>query len=96
MRLHRALSAEPKSPRRSRLEIMHSILSLCQQGKAGKTHIMYHSDLSWRQLQKYLETLTAMGLLEVNPHSYAGLYAVTEKGKRFLEEFQNLKKLLEE
>jgi len=88
------LSAGPEFLRRSRLEIMHSILSLCLQGErssARKTHIMYKCNLSFKQLGKYLETMTDLGLLEVN----RGSYSVTEKGKRFLEEFQGLKRLLQ-
>jgi len=52
---------------------------------------MYRCNLSFKQVQKYLETLTSMGLLSANQ----GLYELTEKGEKFLKEFQDLKRLLD-
>jgi len=85
------LSEKVEFIRRSRLEIMYNILSLCQRGENKKTHIMYRCNLSFKQVQKYLETLTSMGLLSANQ----GLYELTEKGEKFLKEFQDLKRLLD-
>jgi len=77
--------------RRSRFEIVYVILSFCGNAGAKKTRIMYQSNLSFKQLEKYLETLTGIGLLARDK----GVYRLTEKGERFLREFEGLKRLLE-
>ena len=89
--MFRALSRGAGFVRRSRLEIIYTILSLCRNAGAKKTRIMYRSNLSFNQLEKYLETLTSLGLLATDK----GVYRLTEKGNEFLREFQDLKRLLE-
>ena len=81
--------AEPG--RRSRLDIMYTILSLCQHGENRKTHIMYRCNLSYSQLQRYLEILTGLGLLKED----GGRYRITQKGESFLREFEDLRRLIE-
>jgi len=79
------------STRRGKLEIMYDILSLCIR-PAAKTHIMYQANLSYSQLQKYLEYLLQTNLLETDNTEEKELYTVTEKGMNLI---QNYKKLLE-
>ena len=47
--------------RRSSVQVMADILRL---GEAGKTEIMYSANMSYRQLQKYLEFLVNGEFLE--------------------------------
>lgn len=76
---------------RTRIEILASILNVAHNG-ALKTHIMYRSNLSHRQLEKYLGFLITNGLLEriTDPEYRSNLYRVTEKGIEFLNDYSRL------
>jgi len=67
-------------------------------GGAKKTHIMYQCNLSFRQLQVYLELLVERGLLrkvsESGSSEEAKLFATTKKGRTFLSAYRNIKVLL--
>jgi len=68
--------------RRSSIEIIADMLRL---GEAGKTEIMYSVNMSYFQLQKYLNFLLDRGLIDKvilgNP---SVTYRVTEKGLKLL------------
>lgn len=78
--------------RRSNIEVIADILRL---GQAGKTEIMYSANMSYRQLQKYLEFLVDHGFIDVmkvgNPVT---VYKVNEKGLRLLKSIENLLEIL--
>ncbi|MEE9202723.1 MAG: winged helix-turn-helix domain-containing protein [Dehalococcoidia bacterium] len=68
--------------RRSNLEVIADILRL---GEAGKTEIMYSANMSYRQLQKYLDFMVESGFLEMKVVPNPGIkYKVTKKGQRLL------------
>ena len=69
--------------RRSNVEIIGDILRL---GKSGKTAIMYDADLSYYQLQKYLQFLTDRGFLEQLPATTPNnkSFNPTDKGEQLL------------
>ena len=69
---------------RSRLEIIVDILKAVGEG-AKKTRIMYIANLSHKLLGRYLEKTVGAGLIS----SSNGYYEVTEKGRTFLERFDN-------
>ncbi|MFC1925750.1 winged helix-turn-helix domain-containing protein [Chloroflexota bacterium] len=78
--------------RRSNIEVIADILRL---GQAGKTEIMYSANMSYRQLQKYLEFLVQHGFVDVmevgNPIT---VYKVNERGLRLLNSIENLLEIL--
>lgn len=78
--------------RRSNIEVMADILKL---GQAGKTEIMYSANMSYRQLQRYLEFLTQRGFVEIikvgNPVT---TYKVNRRGLRLLKSIDNLLEML--
>ena len=78
--------------RRSNIEVMADILKL---GQAGKTEIMYSANMSYRQLQRYLEFLTQRGFIEItkvgNPVT---TYKVNRRGLRLLKSIDNLLEML--
>jgi predicted transcriptional regulator len=82
---------------RSRIDIIASILDAAD-GSVGKTHIMYRCNLSFKQLEIYLDLLTNRGLLKRIPEeeksSYKKSFKVTDKGQILLQAYQNLKDLL--
>lgn len=81
---------------RGRLDIIADILLASQNG-TKKTYLMYHCNLSFRQLTFYLDFLLKTNfLLALNDggNQNFGLLRVTEKGKRFLRAYENLKALM--
>ena len=82
--------------RRNHFNIMAAILSLCRRKLIQKTRIMYLCNLSYDQLQRYIELLTRLGLLEVIVESDKEYYRTTERGKEFLDVFQKLETFLSE
>ena len=89
------LRENAKSTKRSHMEIMATILLLCQNDPTQKNPIMYRCNLSFKQLQKYLEFLIHIGFLGVKNVNDKDFYQITEKGQNFLKEFQNVKNLLD-
>ena len=67
--------------RRSGFEIAHEILSLCDDGGTNKTAIMYGSNLSYRQLQRYLSLLSSQELIYRNDD---GRFQLTAEGEKAL------------
>ena len=79
--------------RRSSVQVIADILRL---GEAGKTEIMYSANMSYRQLQKYLEFFVNGGFLDRIVVPNPGIkYKVTEKGTRLLQSIDDVLVLLE-
>jgi len=78
------------SPRknRSRIEIMAAILEKAVEG-AKKTQMMYGANLSFYQIEGYIEYMIKMGFLSFEKES--GLYWTTSKGREFLKGYENMK-----
>jgi len=76
---------EKKSKNRRRLEIVRDMLSAASV-KTKKTRIMYQANLSYRQMEKYLNSLLESGLVECDDDSF---YLITWKGKEFLEMYED-------
>ena len=77
--------------RRSRLEIFAEILHIAKRG-AKKTRIVYGANLNFKTLKGYLEELEKAGLIEYCSDD-GGLIRTTEKGKRYLQQFNVLREL---
>jgi len=94
------IRVSPESKRlvrkRSDIDIMASILSETKKG-AKKTRIMYRCNLSYSQLQVYLQILCEMGLL-ANQSNEEGekqnCFKTESKGFKFLEAYRALKSLM--
>jgi len=79
--------------RRSSIEVMADILRL---GRAGKTEIMYSANMSYRQLQRYLEFLTQHGFIEImKVGTPVTTYKVNKRGLRLLKTIENLLEMLD-
>jgi len=70
------------------MEITAGILEIARNG-SRKTRIMYLGNLSFELLQKYVDLLSNLGLLELTKGPER-TYVTTEKGRRFLEDFNEL------
>jgi len=65
--------------KRSIIEILHEILQM--QGRK-KTHIQYQAALTYPQVNRYLQGMSARGLIEQGKDDRgANIYNVTEKGR---------------
>jgi predicted transcriptional regulator len=79
--------------RRSSVEVIADILRL---GQAGKTEIMYSANMSYFQLQKYLNYLLKLGLIDkVTVGNPSITYRVTEKGLALLKSIESVLEVLE-
>jgi predicted transcriptional regulator len=81
---------------RGRFDIMANILSSSVDG-AKKTQLMYKCNMSFKQLEAYLDLLTEKKL--IYKRTYDGIkdpivYEITEKGHSFLRFYGSLKALL--
>jgi predicted transcriptional regulator len=73
-----------KGVNRQSLDIVRDVLSVAS-AKARKTRIMYQANLSYLQVQKYLQYLLKNGLLDRDGDSF---YVITSKGLDFLKLYQ--------
>ncbi len=79
--------------RRSDIEVIADILRL---GEARKTEIMYSANMSYSQLQKYLNLLLQLELVDKMLSSNQVVsYRVTAKGLRLLRSIDTVLDILE-
>ncbi len=79
--------------RRSNIEVIADMLRL---GEAGKTEIMYSANMSYFQLQKYLNFMLELGLInKVTLGNPKVTYRVTRKGLRLLRNIDSILEVLE-
>jgi len=82
---------------RSQMDIVADVLDAAV-GGVKKTHIMYKCNLSFKQLEAYLDLLLDRGLLRaVSEGEKSGdprVFKITDRGQSLLEAYQNLKALL--
>jgi predicted transcriptional regulator len=86
---------ENSSKRRDRLVIMAEIVGLAKKG-ISKTHIMFKANLSFSQLNQYIELLSNTALLEKISVNGKVVYRATQKGLEFLGKQQEAIDLLKE
>ncbi|MGD0644260.1 MAG: winged helix-turn-helix domain-containing protein [Candidatus Bathyarchaeia archaeon] len=70
-----------KNKNRGKLDIVHEILTIASV-KVRKTKIMYQANLSFAQVERYLQSLLESGLVESLDDVF---YFITPKGKEFLQ-----------
>ena len=77
---------------RSRFEIASTLLHVAMEGNATKTRLMYGSFLSFAQINEYLGFLLANELVAKDEGTR--MYALTDKGMRFLHIYDELSALI--
>jgi predicted transcriptional regulator len=81
--------------RRSNIEIIADMLRVGENG-AGKTEIMYTANMSYNQIQKYLDYLVNQGFInKVNMDNTMVAYQVTDSGFKLLKAIDTLMNMLE-
>jgi predicted transcriptional regulator len=82
---------------RGHFDIIADILSASLEG-AKKTHLMYHCNLSFKQLKHYSRLLLGMGFLRIagdGGRINSDIFEVTDKGKEFLKAYKGLVALIQ-
>jgi predicted transcriptional regulator len=83
------------SRRRSDIKIIADMLRVGEKG-AGKTEIMYSANMSYSQIQKYLDYLVNQGFVhKVNIDNTMIAYQVTDSGLKLLRAIDNLVAMME-
>ena len=75
--------------RRDKLVIMAEIMDISK-NRALKTQIMYRANLSFAQLNEYINFLTSMRLLNRTVNREKETYSATPKGLEFLKKQQEI------
>ena len=86
-------SVETTRKRRDRLHIIAEILVIAKDGSL-KTQVMYRANLSFAQLNEYLNFLLKRELLKVNADNKKTFYKTTSKGVKYLENYEEISNLL--
>ncbi|MDD5338961.1 MAG: winged helix-turn-helix domain-containing protein [Dehalococcoidales bacterium] len=80
--------------RRSNIEIIADMLRVGENG-AGKTEIMYTANMSYSQIQKYLQYLVNQGFInKVNIDNTMVAYQVTDTGLKLLRTIDTLMEMM--
>jgi len=86
--------ASTSPERRTRLDVIASILDACQYWTL-KTHVMYQCNLSFKLLTDYLDLLLEAHLLLIEDDRRSLLFRVSSKGKDFLRAYDGIKTMME-
>jgi predicted transcriptional regulator len=81
--------------RRDKLSIIAEILDIAKEGTL-KTQVMYKANLSFAQLNEYLQFMLKIRLLQKLNSNGKEVYAATPKGLDFLQRHYELAELLKE
>jgi predicted transcriptional regulator len=82
-----------ENKRRDRLHIIAEILTITKDGSL-KTQIMYKANLSFAQLNEYLNFLTQIELLTTCKENNKTIYKITDKGQHYLEKYKDISEIL--
>ncbi len=79
--------------RRSQLEIVYDMLKAIQDkgGRIKPTHLLYKSNLSHKRMKGYVADLEGKGFMNSDSSGERNMYVITEKGLKFLQEYQKVK-----
>jgi predicted transcriptional regulator len=85
--------SNPSAKRRDKLYIIAEILEIAREGTL-KTQIMYRANLSFTQLNDYLEFMLKNNLLTLLSQNDKAIYVASEKGMDFLQRYREITELL--
>jgi len=87
------------SLRRSKLDIVLSVLRVVREGADKPTRIMYAANLSWRPTKRIIASLVERGLLAEMENTKSKRskrrFGVTEKGANILRYFEEARDLID-
>lgn len=79
--------------KRSRIDIIHDMIISIQKkgGKIKPTHLMYKANLSYNQMNLYLEELIEKGMIKKIEEKNSTYFVITEKGYDFAQKIIEMK-----
>lgn len=79
--------------KRGRLDIIQDMLIAIQRkgGEIKPTHLMYKSNLSYKQMNTYLEELYEKGFVEKEQRKEKEIIIIKERGYAFLSKLQEMR-----
>lgn len=79
--------------KRNRLEIIHDILRVIRErnGRIKPTHILYKSNLSHQMMEEYMGELKDKEFIKEMKKENSKTYLITEKGLKYLNEFDTIR-----
>jgi predicted transcriptional regulator len=85
-----------KQEKRHKLQLFYEILCAIEEDAvrnevARPTHVQHFTRLSYDKMMNHLEELEEKGMI----HRVSGLVAITAKGKKFIEQYDQLVRLIE-
>jgi len=85
-----------KQEKRHKLQLFYEILCAIEEDAARNevarpTHVQHFTRLSYDKMMNHLEELEEKGMI----HRVSGLVAITAKGKKFIEQYDQLVRLIE-
>ena len=82
--------------RRSQIQIIAEILSLLRLSEVGKTEIMYTVNMSYFQVQRYLNLMLELGLVDTHENEHHMVfYQITKKGLEILNRIETILEMLQ-
>ena len=78
--------------RRSRIDVICSILAALEPGPMKPTPLMYKSNLSHELFTKYLADLETAGLIKKITVKGTNMYSLTEEGETYMKEYHRFLK----
>lgn len=85
----------PSSKRRDKLFIIAEVLEIARDGTL-KTQIMYRANLSFTQLNDYVNFMLKTSLLDKSLQNNKDVYRSTDKGIAFLQRYREISELLKD
>ena len=83
------------STKRSRIEIYLDILQTIKKGVNKPTQIMYRTNLSWKPLMQFIDTMMEQKLITYEELGSHITYKITENGTNVLKYFHEAMQLIE-
>ncbi|WP_337862065.1 winged helix-turn-helix domain-containing protein [Nitrososphaera sp.] len=85
-----------KQEKRHKLQLFYEILCAIEEDcvrneVARPTHVQHFTRLSYDKMMNHLSELEEKGMI----HRVSGLVAITAKGKKFIEQYDDLTRLIE-
>jgi predicted transcriptional regulator len=77
----------PDAQHNRQAQVVHDVLNVCNNGSINKTAIMYRSNLSYRQLARYLQMLQDREMIHLDDE---GAYHITADGEKTLRRVTRL------
>ncbi|MBI4146688.1 hypothetical protein HY489_05120 [Candidatus Woesearchaeota archaeon] len=83
--------------KRAKIDIVYDMLKAIEEkgGRILPTHLLYKSNLSHQRMKIYLEELKQRKLIVETDHKGKMMFALTDEGRKFLQDFAKVKEFTE-